>query len=75
MQVSDYARTLIKQFNLSKEDFCKIVDIPLKRYSSYLNGGTNKEFLDIAKMQSAKMNLLMEKTAKEINSELKFEAQ
>ena len=47
------ARRLIETFNVTKEDFCKLVDIRVADYERYLSGGYNYDLEKMARMQKS----------------------
>lgn len=64
------ARTIIQEFNLSKEEFCKLLEISPREYNKYINGGFNYDIRKMALMQAAYVNLKAEKAAKEAKKKL-----
>lgn len=51
------ARTLIKDFKLSKEEFCKLMDIYEFEYDDYIRGSYEYSVMSMAKIQAAFMKL------------------
>jgi len=51
IQIAKDARRLIETFSVSKEDFCKHMDIRLADYNRYLNGGYNYTLESMARIQ------------------------
>jgi len=51
------ARRLIETFSVSKEDFCKYMDIRIADYNRYLSGGYNYSLESIARMQDTWIKL------------------
>jgi len=51
------ARCLIETFNVSKEDFCKLLDIRHRDYNRYLNAGYNYDLVKMARMQTVWIEL------------------
>lgn len=66
IQMANDARNLIKEFNLSKEEFCKLLDISEKHYQQYLNGGFEYDIMKMALMNAAYCKLSTERAAKEV---------
>jgi predicted transcriptional regulator len=62
------ARNLIKEFNLSKEKFCELLEISPREFQKYINGGFNYNIKKMAIMQCVWYNLEMEKTKLEIEN-------
>ena len=65
ISMANDARELIRNFNLSKEQFCELLSIKMNKYNSYIRGGYDYSVMDMAKIQAAYCKLQMEKTAKE----------
>jgi transcriptional regulator with XRE-family HTH domain len=64
------ARTIIQEFNLSKEEFCKLLEISPREYTKYINGGFNYDIRKMALMQAAYVKLKSEQAAKEAKKKL-----
>lgn len=60
------ARNLIQEFNLSKEQFCDLMEIKETEYTSYLNGGFNYDIMKMALSNSAYCKLHAERANKEV---------
>lgn len=59
------ARTLVKDFNLSREQFCELIQILPKEYDKYMTGGFNYDIRKMALIQAAFCKLQIEKTKQE----------
>jgi hypothetical protein len=59
------ARKLVKQFNLSKEDFCKYIEISLRDYDKYMTGGFNYDIRKMALLEATYCKLAAIKTEEE----------
>lgn len=55
------ARTLVKDFLLTKEQFCERMKIPLSEYNSYMNGGFAYTIMHMAIIKAYFMELSIEK--------------
>jgi hypothetical protein len=64
------ARNLIAEFNLSKEKFCELLQISIREYQKYLNGGFNYDIKKMAIMQCTWVKLRTEQAAKEAEANL-----
>ena len=59
------ARTLVKDFLLTREQFCERMKIQLSEYDSYMNGGFEYTIMHMAMIQAYFMELSMEKSKEE----------
>ena len=64
------ARSLIREFNLSKEKFCELLEISPREYQKYINGGFNYDIKKMALMQCAWVQLRTEQAKKEAETNL-----
>jgi hypothetical protein len=67
ISMANDARNLIKEFNLTKEQFCKfmVIDPDNSEYQSYIQGGYDYTVMHMARLQAAYCKLSAEKiTAK-----------
>jgi hypothetical protein len=64
------ARNLIQEFNLSKEKFCELLQISIREYQKYINGGFNYDIKKMAIMQCVLVQLRTEKAKKEAETNL-----
>lgn len=70
ISMANDARTLVKDFNLSREQFCELIQISPKEYDKYMTGGFNYDIRKMALIQAAFCKLQMERTKEE--AEKKF---
>lgn len=70
ISMANDARTLVKDFNLTKEQFCELMQISPKEYNKYMTGGFNYDIRKMALIQAAFCKLQMERTKEE--AEKKF---
>lgn len=70
ISMANDARTLVKDFNLSREQFCELIQISQKEYDKYMTGGFNYDIRKMALIQAAFCKLQMERTKEE--AEKKF---
>lgn len=61
-QMANDARNLIKEFLLTKEQFCERMNLKPSEYDKYLTGGYNYTVMHMAKIQAYFMELSMEKS-------------
>lgn len=59
------ARTLIKEFSLTKGDFCHLMQIEESQYQTYLNGGFPYTVMKMALLNAAYCRLSSEKNKRE----------
>lgn len=52
---------LIQAHNISKTDFCKRMDIPLKKYADFIKGNYNYSVLELSRLNAYYMELESEK--------------
>ena len=64
------ARNLIAEFNLSKEKFCELLQISIREYQKYLNGGFNYDIKKMAIMQCVWVTLRSEQAKQEAEKQL-----
>ena len=64
------ARNLIAEFNLSKEKFCELLQISIREYKKYINGGFNYDIKKMAIMQCVWVNLRSEQAKQEAEKQL-----
>jgi transcriptional regulator with XRE-family HTH domain len=65
ISMANDARTLVRDFNLSKEQFCELIQISPKEYNKYMTGGFNYDIRKMALIQAAFCKLQMERTKEE----------
>ncbi len=61
VSMANDARNLIKEFKLSKQDFCKLLEISIKSYNKYIRGGFSYDIKKMALMQAAYMKLSLDR--------------
>lgn len=66
MSLANDARTLIKDFNLGREEFCILLDIHDHEYDIYINGGFNYDIMKMARMNAAFCKLSARKAEQEL---------
>ncbi len=66
ISLANDARTLIKDFNLGREEFCILLDIHYHEYDIYLNGGFEYTIEHLARLNSAFCILSARKAEQEL---------
>jgi hypothetical protein len=65
ISMANDARYLIKEFNLGKEMFCRLMQIKESEYDQYLTGGFDYDLMKMALMNAAYCELSSEKAESE----------
>ncbi len=71
MSMAKDARNLVGEFNISKVDFSNRMDIPIRKYESFLKGAYPFSLEDMAKMQAYFMELAGKRDLKIREREIK----
>lgn len=65
------ARELVRNFNLTQERFCELMNIDITEYDKYMRGGYNYTVDKMAYLQAAYCTLKAEQNAKQAEAEAK----
>jgi hypothetical protein len=65
LHIAGIARDLVKDFSLTKFQFCTEINIDQKHYKDFISGGYNYTIKDIAYLEAYKIRLVSAKAAEE----------